>query len=136
MRKYHLTLLLVPVIWVIAGQWTTQPTQPGAFAGSAVCASCHKDIYAAHIQTAHYLDSRPASAAAIKGSFKYGHNRFVYNDHMEVELEKKDGRFYQTALFNGNLVESEAFAIVIGSGRKGQAFSAANLLLCPAQYLV
>lgn len=128
MRKYHLTFLLAPVIYLVTARWTHRP-DPGPtlageadFVGSAVCASCHASIYASHIKTAHYLDSRPASAAAIKGSFKFGYNRFVYNDHMEVQLEKKGGRFYQTALFNGNVMESEAFAIVIGSGRKGQTY--------------
>ena len=120
MRQYHLTFLLVPAIYLITAWW--KPVEGPHFAGSAACASCHANIYAAHIKTAHYLDSRPASAAAIKGSFKYGRNRFVYNDHMEVLLEKKDGRFYQTALFNGNITESEAFGIVIGSGRKGQTY--------------
>jgi hypothetical protein len=132
MKKYYVTFLLVPAVWLIAARWKPRG-DPGAgripygsgeagFVGSAVCASCHATIYASHIKTAHYLDSRPASAAAIKGSFRYGHNRYVYNDHMAVQLEKKDGRFFQTALFNGNVMESEAFAIVIGSGRKGQTY--------------
>jgi hypothetical protein len=115
-----------------AGGNGLHPIGPGAarsslsddpvFVGSAACASCHKDIYASHIKTAHYLDSRPATAAFIKGSFKGNKNRFVYNDHLEVLMEKKDGHFFQTALFNGNTTESEAFAIVIGSGRKGQSY--------------
>ncbi len=42
------------------------------FAGSGVCASCHKDIYESHIHTAHYLDSRPAAKEFIKGSFVHG----------------------------------------------------------------
>ena len=121
LKKYHFIFLLVPVIWVVSAWWTPR-NEPGPFVGSAVCQGCHAAIYATHIKTAHYFDSRPASAAAIKGSFRFGKNRFVFNDHMEVQLEKKDGRFYQTALFNGNVVQSEAFGIVIGSGRKGQTY--------------
>jgi len=33
-----------------------QDTGGKKFAGSAVCADCHKDIYDTHLETAHYLD--------------------------------------------------------------------------------
>lgn len=138
MRKYYLIVLLVPLIYWVTAQWTPR-ADPFHFVGSAACASCHASIYASHIKTAHYLDSRPASASAIKGSFRYGYNRFVYNDYMAVQLEKKDGRFYQTALFNGNVLESEAFAIVIGSGRKGQTYlywDSDRLFQLPVSYYV
>jgi len=92
------------------------------FAGSAACASCHKDIYESHIKTAHYLDSRPAAKEFIKGSFTEGKNKFVYNQWMEVVLEKRKDSFYQTAYMNGTEYMSEPFDIVIGSGRKGQTY--------------
>lgn len=92
------------------------------FAGSAACASCHKDIYESHIKTAHYLDSRPAAKQFIKGSFAEGKNKFVYNQWMEVVLEKRKDSFYQTAYMNGVEYQREPFDIVIGSGRKGQTY--------------
>ena len=92
------------------------------FAGSAVCAGCHKSIYESHIKTAHYLDSRPASKDFIKGSFKDGHNNFVYNKWMNVLLEQKEDRYFQTGYVNGVPYQSEPFDIVIGSGRKGQTY--------------
>ena len=138
LRKYHLTFLLVPAVWLVGAWWKPSPvSSAGGFVGSAACQSCHKNIYAAHIKTAHYRDSRPASAATIKGSFAEGRNRFVYNAHMEVVMEEKDGRFYQSALFNGLPMESEAFGIVIGSGRKGQTYlywDADRLLQLPVSY--
>jgi hypothetical protein len=114
--------LALGVALLSAGKIKPGTQEDPGFVGSAACASCHKNIYASHIKTAHYLDSRPASAAAIKGSFKEGKNRFVLNNHMQVLMEQKDGHFYQTAQFNGNTVESEPFGIVIGSGRKGQTY--------------
>lgn len=92
------------------------------FAGSGVCANCHKDIYESHIHTAHYLDSRPASKEFIKGSFSQGKNKFVYNKWMEVALEQKKDSFFQTAFINGVEFQSKPFGIVIGSGRKGQTY--------------
>ena len=92
------------------------------FAGSSSCASCHKEIFQQHIKTAHYIDSRPASKEFIKGSFQTGKNRYVYNKFLEVAMEKKKDRFFQTAYVSGEVSQSEAFDIVIGSGRKGQTY--------------
>jgi len=92
------------------------------FAGSSTCAGCHKDIYQSHIKTAHYLDSKPAAKEFIKGSFSPGKNKFVYNQWMEVILEKKQNTYFQTAYMNGVEYQSEPFDIVIGSGRKGQTY--------------
>jgi Cytochrome c554 and c-prime len=133
-KKYHYTvLLLVTLTWLGNLMCTTQNHLSAtsaimdgdgkAFAGSASCKSCHKNIYESHIQTAHYRDSRSAdSKEYIKGSFDSGNNHFVYNKWMEVVLEKKDGRFWQTSYVNGTEVQREAFGIVIGSGRKGQTY--------------
>lgn len=109
------------------------------FIGSAACQSCHQTIYADHIHTAHYLDSRPATAASIKGSFKGGKSRFQLNEHMEVRMEKKAGHFYQTSFLNGKPIESEEFGIVIGSGRKGQTYlywDGNRLFQLPVSYFV
>ena len=92
------------------------------FAGSAVCATCHKDIYESHLKTAHYLDSRPAAKKFIKGSFSSGKNKFVYNKWMEVMMEQKNDSFFQTGYVNGIEYQSEPFDIVVGSGRKGQTY--------------
>jgi hypothetical protein len=94
----------------------------GKFAGSATCVNCHKDVYQSHIETAHYLDSRPASKETIKGSFAKGSNKFVYNRFMYVLLEQKENKFFQTAYVNDIEFQSEPFDIVIGSGRKGQTY--------------
>lgn len=138
-RPYYIILLFALAVSLISARWRRQTDASGSsqgndryaavlaglppgFAGSEACRSCHKTIYAEHIHTAHYRDSRPASGATIKGSFIGEGSRFVFNDHMEVDMERKDGRYYQTALFNGSPMESEAFGIVVGSGRKGQTY--------------
>lgn len=92
------------------------------FAGSIACATCHKEIYNNHTKTAHYSDSRPATKQFIKGSFKEGENKFIYNKWMEVVLQEKENKYFQTAYMNGTEYQSEAFDIVIGSGRKGQTY--------------
>src|ERR1700752_274246 len=74
------------------------PAGEKRFAGSASCASCHNEIYKSDIQTAHYLDSRPASKEFIKGSFARNRNEFVYNKWTKVVMEQKKDRFFQAAM--------------------------------------
>lgn len=116
-RNLVVGFLSLVIIWV-----NTQWVRPSAPVGSASCATCHRPICDSHRVTAHFLSSMSASAATIKGSFRKGRNRVVYNDRMEVVLEKKATIFLQTAYFNGSIYESEAFDVVIGSGRKGQSY--------------
>ena len=130
-KHYIITIVLALAVyaantrWIRPAAWSTQTAasdDKNKYIGSASCASCHKDIYDTHVKTAHYLDSRPAAAEFIKGSFDPKRNHFVYSRNMEVILEKKKDQFFQTAYFNGNVLESEAFGVVIGSGRKGQSY--------------
>src|SRR4030095_13279754 len=65
----------------------------GQFAGSEVCANCHKNIYESHIHTPHYLTTRPASAEYIRGSFDSGKNRYAYDSNVVVVMEKRDSGF-------------------------------------------
>jgi hypothetical protein len=88
-----------------------------AFAGPEACRSCHPAIYDSFMATAHFHDSRPATAETIKGVFGRGSDVFVYHPGVEVRVEGRDSGFYQTA---GS--RSERFAIAIGSGRKGQSY--------------
>lgn len=96
--------------------------QEKKFAGSASCASCHNEIYKNHIQTAHYMDSKPASKEFIKGSFARDKNKFVYNKWTKVVLEQKKDKFFQVALINDIELQRQSLDIVIGSGRKGQTY--------------
>ena len=108
-----------------------------AFAGDASCQSCHAAIYQHQVATAHSLDSRPASAASIRGSFDSGKNRYVYTTRMEVLLEQREHRYFQTARRDGKETQREPFDIVIGSGRKGQSYlywDSGKLFQLPVSY--
>ena len=135
-RPYYIVAILVIAIGLLSARWPqsssggpsssprwspSSPPSPG-YVGAQACKSCHQAIYGQHILTAHYRDSRPAAGGVIKGSFLGDASHFLFNSRMEVVMEKKKGSFYQTALFNGKIMESERFGIVIGSGRKGQSY--------------
>ncbi len=93
------------------------------FAGSQVCASCHKDIYEKHLHTEHHRTSAPATAANILGSFNEK-NTFAFDASTQVKMEKRDSGFYQVEYADGREIKKEKFDIVVGSGRKGQSYLA------------
>ncbi|HET9430711.1 MAG TPA: multiheme c-type cytochrome [Chitinophagaceae bacterium] len=131
---YPRTLLIISFI-VLCGFLLTKCMNSGSkndglirdlegnvFAGSASCASCHKDIYESHIKTAHYLTSQPASDSLIKGSFKKGENVFAFSPSVAVVMEERRDSFYQVEYLHGQEKTAQRFDIVIGSGTKGQSY--------------
>ena len=57
--------------------------------------------------------------------------------HDEVRMEKKDSGFYQVEYNDGRIKRSEAFDIVIGSGKSGQTYlywSRDHLFQLPVSY--
>jgi hypothetical protein len=106
----------------VSGRGGAPPSGAGREPDHSACVPCHAAVVASHLHTTHWLSSTPAGAATIKGPFRRGRNRYVYNDRLDVLLEKKNGVFLQSAYFNGSLYEAEAFDIVIGSARKGQTY--------------
>ena len=105
--------------------------------GSEACKNCHAKIYESHIQTAHYLDSRPAEGRFIKGSFEEGKNFFNFSKFMSVEMRKEGDQFVQVGMVGGNEMAKAPFDIVIGSGRKGQTYlfwDNNNLFQLPISY--
>jgi hypothetical protein len=97
-------------------------TNGKAFAGSQSCQTCHKEIYATHVKTAHYLTSQPALEGNIKGSFAAGRNVFVMNDSLKAVMEKTDSGMYQVKYAGGKEDMRKRMDVVIGSGRKGQTY--------------
>jgi nitrate/TMAO reductase-like tetraheme cytochrome c subunit len=91
------------------------------FAGSATCATCHKNIYDNYIHTAHYLTSQPATEKFIKGSFESGENSFAYSNNEVIAMEKRSDGFYQVQYYNGTEKDKWRFDIAIGSGALGQS---------------
>lgn len=93
-----------------------------AYAGSATCIDCHKEIAQSYLTSAHNLTSLPASKNSIKGSFASGHNKLYYRPALKVEMQQKDTSFYQVVYVDGVPKQYARFDIVIGSGAKGQSY--------------
>lgn len=98
------------------------PVQYAAFAGSASCVTCHKDIYEKHLQTEHFLSSKSSGIENIKGSFDEGKNEYHYSAVSSVKMERQNDSLFQTEYVMGERVKKHLIDMVVGSGRKGQSF--------------
>ena len=92
------------------------------FAGSAACGSCHADVLKAHLNTAHFKTSAPASDSSILGSFESGKNEFAFNPLVKVAMEQREDGFYQVEYLRGQEKRARRFDISMGSGTRGQTY--------------
>jgi cytochrome c553 len=114
--------IVIPNLFFKPTTGTQDTNKNKASSSAAQCQSCHQDIYNSYLKTAHYLDSRPASASGIRGSFHPDSNLYSFNLFMQVSMLKEGNRFAQSARFNQEEMQKQYFDIVIGSGRKGQSY--------------
>ena len=96
------------------------------FAGSQVCANCHKDIFEKHLSTEHHLTSAAVTPKNVLGSFKTGSNVFAFDPLVNITMQESDTGLYQVEYNNGVAVRKQKFDIVVGSGRKGQSYLSWN----------
>jgi hypothetical protein len=91
------------------------------YAGSQACATCHQDVYAEHLNTAHFLTSAITSDKFIKGNFDTGKNSYAFSRSVVVKMEKRDSGYYQAEYLNDVEKKSRRMDIVVGSGVMGQS---------------
>jgi hypothetical protein len=92
-----------------------------AYAGSAACISCHKQIVDSYKNTPHYHSAAIADLTTIEGSFSKDANTFVVNDTVKVVMEDRPDGQYQVLYVNGKPARAERFDIVFGHS-KGQTY--------------
>lgn len=93
------------------------------FVGSETCMECHADIYATHLETAHFKTSALADSTNIRGNFETGLNTLDIESTLFMMYEE-EGSFYQHSEIKNRRIENEPerFDIVIGSGVRGQSY--------------
>ncbi len=92
-----------------------------AYAGSATCIKCHRDIYSNYLHTAHFSTSQTADGHSVSGSFVKGTNEFAFNNNVKVVMEKRADGLYQVAYENGKVINRQRFDISIG-GVKAETY--------------
>lgn len=97
-----------------------------AYVGDDACRPCHAEKLDTYHHTSHYLTSMAPSRDSILGKFTAGQNVLkTTNPNLYFEMEEKQGVFLQTAVAGTPPhinTRSERFAVVIGSGEKGQTY--------------
>ncbi len=124
----------------VSGSPAEKPGRAG-FVGDEVCSSCHQDKFGTFLQTAHHHTSQLAGVDSIAGKFTPPYNIMKTVDPaLSFRLDARNGGFFQTAVFGEpphTREHSEPFAIVIGSGGKGQTYlywKADELFQLPISY--
>ncbi|GAA0551265.1 multiheme c-type cytochrome [Chitinophaga japonensis] len=117
-----IALCMLTLSYCIGKRPPAQDLRGPAFAGSAACINCHRQLYDAYVQTAHYHTSGPATPATVKGSFSSPDNVFRYRNGVQVVMEARDSGLFQAAYQDGVLQEAHRFDITVGSGRKAQTY--------------
>jgi hypothetical protein len=91
-----------------------------AFAGSASCISCHKQIADTYAQTAHFN----TSSVLDKAVFDSNHQQFThYEDGSTVTVKHLNGSYVQEQVLNGQQMRSAHMSVAIGSGEKAQSYA-------------
>jgi hypothetical protein len=94
------------------------------YVGDTACQSCHVGESETYHHTAHFLTSSVPGAQSILGDFAPGGNVLkTVNPNLSFLMEAKADGFYQTSVAgNPPHTRSERFAVVVGSGEKGQTY--------------
>ena len=82
-----------------------------AYAGAATCVKCHKDLTQSFAHNAHGLTSKPVVDAALLKIFSPDSNRFLFDEHQKVVIEKRDSGIFQVAYQNNKAVRAQKFDI-------------------------
>lgn len=97
------------------------------YLGPDGCRDCHLLRHETCTQTAHFLDSAPATRQTVLGPFEAGRNVLKTLDPaLTFEMEARDGGFWQSEIRTKDgrrkAVQTERFEVVVGSGVKGQTY--------------
>jgi len=109
-----------------------------AYAGSATCVNCHKDVSNSYVHNAHFNTSRELTKPNSADSLLAPEGEFLFNEHTKVGVEKRADGLYQTAYINGNNMKSERSDIVFGAGLSAYTFGfwfGNKLMQMPLNYL-
>jgi len=115
---------LVPLVLIFSQCFNLEKHEDARgemYSGSTSCVKCHKDIYNTYLQTAHQHTSRPASILSIHGSFSQNHNSFLFDNGLQVKMEKHGQELYQVAYQNDKVLEKHRFDITFG-GVKAETY--------------
>jgi hypothetical protein len=117
-----LTSLAIFFVQCVSGNSSGNDPRGAVYAGSKVCANCHKDIAASYEHTNHYKTSGEVNNDSLAKWAVASSKAIYYGDSSFVKVEEEHSSFFQSHIKNGKTVQSEKFAITIGSAEKAQTY--------------
>ncbi len=127
-RKIILVISLLAVVIVffiqcIAKNSSKNDPRGTQYAGASSCMSCHKDIMQSYSHTNHYKTSGEVSHDELKNFINAANSLVYYADSAKVQLEEKQGRFFQSYSMQAEKMRSEPMDIAFGSAEKAQTYA-------------
>src|ERR1700690_147607 len=116
-----LAMSLVLLLAAVQGR-PQSPASRSNYVGDDACRACHATQVDSFHQTAHFLTSATPTEKSILGKFTPGDNILkTVNPNLYFRMDATQGGFFQTAVAGTN-PRTERFAVVVGSGEKGQTY--------------
>ncbi len=117
------------IIFVLLAAMPSRPQSPALrsnYVGDEACRSCHAAQVDSFHRTAHFLTSSAPTEKSILGRFTPGDNILkTVNPNLYFQMDAKEGGFFQTSVAGApphTSSRAERFAVVVGSGEKGQTY--------------
>lgn len=142
-RRLFLILLILGMFVFAIIQCTPQAEKPKdnrgpAYAGSASCTNCHKDLTNSYTHNSHFNTSRMLTKPNSADSLHLPDGEFVFNANTKVGVKNLKDGLYQSALINGKDQKTEHTDMVFGAGISAYTFAfwfGSKLMQMPLNYL-
>lgn len=98
------------------------PATEHTYAGAATCRQCHAAIADSYLQNPHQQTSRAIEDDQIVNGPVPHSAVYNFDQHLKLVIEKRNGRMFQVAYYDGKETRSRRFDIAIGSGEKAYTY--------------
>jgi len=141
-RRFFLIFLILGVFVFAIVQCTqkaeSKDSRGPAYAGSAACKNCHKDLSESYTHNAHFSASRLLTKPNSADSLKLPDGEFLFNENTKVGVKNLKDGLYQSAIVNGKDLKTEHTDMVFGAGISAYTFAfwfGEKLMQMPLNYL-
>ncbi|HTI92077.1 MAG TPA: cytochrome c3 family protein [Puia sp.] len=93
------------------------------YAGSKVCADCHRNISDSYSHSNHFKTSAQAGHDHLKKLVTSSSGPFYFTDSSYIQIEEKQTAVFQSYFIDGKKNTSEEFDVALGSAEKAQTFA-------------
>lgn len=143
-RRRFFLIFLILAVFVFAAVQCTQvksksiDSRGPAYAGSASCVNCHKNLAESAVHNSHFKASKMLTKPNSADSLHIPDGEFVFNEQTKVGVKNRADGLYQSALINGVDKKTEHTDMVFGAGNSAYTFAfwyGKQLMQMPLNYL-